>query len=79
MLPFTVGCWIELDGCRRSRGSPGGGTRSGEIELPKWDGGIGPRRHDITKAMVRHVLAKRRRTFSLWPLTTVGASADLLY
>jgi hypothetical protein len=24
-------------------------------------------RHDITKAMVRHVLAGRRRTFSLWP------------
>ncbi|WBB93346.1 hypothetical protein [Verrucosispora sp. WMMC514] len=27
----------------------------------------GRRRHDITKAMVRYVLAKRRRTFSVWP------------
>lgn len=27
----------------------------------------GRRRNDITKAMVRHVLAQRRRTFSLWP------------
>jgi hypothetical protein len=27
----------------------------------------GRRRHDITKAMVRRVLAGRRRTFSLWP------------
>lgn len=29
----------------------------------------GRNRHDITKAMVRHVLAKRRRTFSLWPFS----------
>ncbi|WP_238005904.1 hypothetical protein KZZ52_41855 [Dactylosporangium sp. AC04546] len=27
----------------------------------------GKRRHDITKAMVRQVLAGRRRTSSLWP------------
>ena len=27
----------------------------------------GLRRHDITKAMVRGILARHRRTFSLWP------------
>jgi hypothetical protein len=27
----------------------------------------GQGRHDITKTMVRHVLAKRRRTSSRWP------------
>lgn len=27
----------------------------------------GRRRHDISKAMVREILARRRRTSSLWP------------